>query len=569
MKKNISVNIFGTLYPIDEDAYELLQKYNENMRRYYSRREDGDEIADDVEHRVAELLSELRASGVMAITIEHVKEIITRIGDPQEMDDAETSGPDDVRGPHEATGTGSAHADGGSSRTEGGRREFSGTYTGSESSRRADSEPQDEGYSTRKLFRDPEDKLLGGVLSGVSHYFGIKDPIVLRLFMIILLIISFTTFAIPYIIAWILIPEAVTPEDRLRMYGKPVSAKAINEELMRGVNNATQFVNNPQHRDTARGCLSAFFKFVLFCCAALVIFILGSIFLSLIAAIAGVSIATIFGAADTFYFDGQAFTIDTITQTVPTWLIITATASCLCIVGLPLFGLIRAITRRNTPATVVSNTTNVALVVAWVICVGIFIGSAVRIASACHGKFVSYEQDKHTQHGIYLKGSGWNILNRQGWKVAKLSGMQPYIYEWGIMPDGDEAEFISIKAKDNPNDLAYNLRQQKHLHAGDYKIYADVRADGEGNALFVVTKQGKDTIRVDIPKYEKKQNDISDEEVIADSNDGKSLWQHVEGTFHLDKDQEVDFGITNDSRLSVSPWNGRGIDIANVSISRR
>ena len=47
MKKNITVNIFGTLYPIDEDAYELLQKYNDNMRRYYSQREGGDEIADD------------------------------------------------------------------------------------------------------------------------------------------------------------------------------------------------------------------------------------------------------------------------------------------------------------------------------------------------------------------------------------------------------------------------------------------------------------------------------------------------------------------------------------------
>ena len=63
MKKNISVNIFGTLYPIDEDAYDLLLKYNENMRRYYSRMEDGEEIADDIEHRVAELLSELRSAG--------------------------------------------------------------------------------------------------------------------------------------------------------------------------------------------------------------------------------------------------------------------------------------------------------------------------------------------------------------------------------------------------------------------------------------------------------------------------------------------------------------------------
>ena len=87
MKRNISVNIFGVLYHIDEDAYELLQQYNENMRRYYSKREGGEEIADDVEHRVAELLSELQSKGVLAITIDHVKEIIERIGDPQEMDD--------------------------------------------------------------------------------------------------------------------------------------------------------------------------------------------------------------------------------------------------------------------------------------------------------------------------------------------------------------------------------------------------------------------------------------------------------------------------------------------------
>ena len=91
MKKNISVNIFGTLYPIDEDAYELLKRYNDNMRRYYSQRDGGDEIVDDVEHRVAELLSELRSNGAEAITIEHVKEIIQRIGDPQQMDDTEES----------------------------------------------------------------------------------------------------------------------------------------------------------------------------------------------------------------------------------------------------------------------------------------------------------------------------------------------------------------------------------------------------------------------------------------------------------------------------------------------
>ena len=87
MKKNITINLFGALYAIDEDAYELLKKYEENMRAYFSRKEGGAEIADDIENRVAELFAELKAAGVEAVTIEHVEDIIRRIGNPEEMDD--------------------------------------------------------------------------------------------------------------------------------------------------------------------------------------------------------------------------------------------------------------------------------------------------------------------------------------------------------------------------------------------------------------------------------------------------------------------------------------------------
>lgn len=60
MKKNITVNLFGTLYAIDDDACKLLEQYLDNMRSYFSKREGGDEITDDIEHRVAELFSELK-----------------------------------------------------------------------------------------------------------------------------------------------------------------------------------------------------------------------------------------------------------------------------------------------------------------------------------------------------------------------------------------------------------------------------------------------------------------------------------------------------------------------------
>lgn len=85
MKENIQVNLFGTIYHMDKDAYELLKKYEDNMRQYFSRREDGDEIADDIEHRVAELIEDLRQNGTEAITIEHVEDIIRRIGRPEDL----------------------------------------------------------------------------------------------------------------------------------------------------------------------------------------------------------------------------------------------------------------------------------------------------------------------------------------------------------------------------------------------------------------------------------------------------------------------------------------------------
>lgn len=95
MKKNIAVNISGVLYPIDEDAYELLKRYLDNMRAYFSRQEGGKEIADDIESRAAELMGELHGGNNTPVTIEDVQYIINRIGSPEELggvydDDART-----------------------------------------------------------------------------------------------------------------------------------------------------------------------------------------------------------------------------------------------------------------------------------------------------------------------------------------------------------------------------------------------------------------------------------------------------------------------------------------------
>ena len=78
MKKNISINICGTIYAIDEDAYQLLENYLQSMKNYFRNEEGGDEIADDIEHRVAELLDEL-AEGIHLVGIGDVVHTIHHI----------------------------------------------------------------------------------------------------------------------------------------------------------------------------------------------------------------------------------------------------------------------------------------------------------------------------------------------------------------------------------------------------------------------------------------------------------------------------------------------------------
>ena len=94
MKKNITINLCGRLYQIDEDAYEILQQYINSLRSVFGKSEGGDEIVDDIEARIAELFDELKQSGTEAITIDHVKDIIVRIGEPEQLaGDDESSEP--------------------------------------------------------------------------------------------------------------------------------------------------------------------------------------------------------------------------------------------------------------------------------------------------------------------------------------------------------------------------------------------------------------------------------------------------------------------------------------------
>ena len=229
MKKNISTNIFGTIYAIDEDAYQLLENYLQSMKSYFQRQEGGEEIADDIEHRVAELLWERKEQGMEAVNIETVKEIIEKIGNATDIDDeANTENRENTT---EDTGNAADIPEGGNM----------------EDSKKP--ERQNDFFNRlrdrvrhKRLYRNTDDKMIGGVCSGLAEYFEVGDVTVWRLLTVILTVffasIHFPprcfSFIIPmlYILLLIITPRAVTPEDKLRMKGREVNPNTLKDQIV-------------------------------------------------------------------------------------------------------------------------------------------------------------------------------------------------------------------------------------------------------------------------------------------------------------------------------------------------
>ncbi|MGL5272190.1 MAG: HAAS signaling domain-containing protein, partial [Phocaeicola sp.] len=89
MRKTLTINLGGTVYTINEDAYELLESYLEALRAHFSSSKEGEEIVNDIELRISEIFSEHLARGVQVIDYIHVEKVIARMGKPEEMEKEE------------------------------------------------------------------------------------------------------------------------------------------------------------------------------------------------------------------------------------------------------------------------------------------------------------------------------------------------------------------------------------------------------------------------------------------------------------------------------------------------
>lgn len=168
MKKVININLGGRLINIEEEAWARLQQYIESLKTHFANEEGRDEIIGDIENRIAEIFADKQKKGIAAIETSDVEEVIASIGRPEDFDD----------------------------NTENDTKTTSGTQ----------SEKQQGTHVKRgRLYRNSDDKAIGGVCSGIAAYFNIDVSLVRIIWA--LLVFAGGTGLLLYILLWIVIPE--------------------------------------------------------------------------------------------------------------------------------------------------------------------------------------------------------------------------------------------------------------------------------------------------------------------------------------------------------------------------
>ncbi len=289
MKKVININFQGRVIPIEETAYEILKRYIESLRQFFANEEGKEEIINDIESRIGELFDEQLKKGSSCITDADVETVIASIGRPEdfEADDAEYQG-----AKTSTTGNRTYASDAGPQqgfvRHERFYRDENNKLVGGVCAGLANyfgidklvvrilfviftfafafgivaylilwvaipsSASEKIGSYRKRLFRDPEIKLIGGVCGGLSSYFGVNVWIPRVLFLIPFLtfatnwnhwgVFNFPNFInlsfspgamILYIILWLVIPEATSTSDKLEMKGEKVDLNSIKNTIQK------------------------------------------------------------------------------------------------------------------------------------------------------------------------------------------------------------------------------------------------------------------------------------------------------------------------------------------------
>lgn len=578
MKKNITLNMLGRLYAIDEDAYGLLQQYIDTLRSYFAHKPDGKEIADDIEARIAELFDDLKAQGVEAINIQHVQDIITRIGDPKEMDEDEPKEEETAEQDEEQ-----------SEETSTVNRLKEEVVAYFDRLRK----------SGKRLYRDPSDKKITGLLAGCARYFG-GDPLWWRLACVLLVFITFNTslssgmltpftwtplwLVLIYFMISIITPVAQNPEDRLKMKGKDVTPQSLAQEVTEEHVQA----DIPQTRQSgAIGCLGGFFKIIL---------LLMKGFLILVCIFAGLVLVTLLAALivlltmPDLFGDIEFATL--YSSAVSPALSVVCVVSMAGVLFIPLYCGIHSIlsntkklTPMGTPQRLMwAGVWTASLIVA--IVSGIAIGARISIAEEKQDNLRHEAYIKaNTHNGVFINETDWDFLNQGGWYLLVApSNREDHYTSNGEYYTGNQ----NVRYLDGYSDWGLNYqveREKTDVAPGTYTLSVVARTNGKGAYVYAIADGHKYMVEIpangntsgNIWAEVKRRLSIADSlssdpdrtyyQNIVEANDGNGYgWNRIELKNIRSTKGSVRYGVSTKTSFTGTTFAGQWVSAADFSL---
>ncbi len=203
MKQITHINLGGHPVTIDVDAFELLSRYLDSLEAHFADSPGKDEIMSDIETRLAELFKE-HIHPRTIVSLPDVKAAIDIMGTP-DMFGAET-------------------------------------FFDRDEAPKSDLHTHAGPRPGRKLFRDPDNKVIAGVCSGLAAYFGLQDPIWIRLLFVVTTLIGMASIPV-YILLWIIMPVPKTAADKLAMRGEPVNVQKIADTIISQIESLSEKID--------------------------------------------------------------------------------------------------------------------------------------------------------------------------------------------------------------------------------------------------------------------------------------------------------------------------------------
>ena len=488
MKKNITINLCGRLFQIDEDAYELLQQYIESLRASFGKEEGGEEIVNDIEARIAELFAELRQQGVEAITIDHVKDIITRIGRPEEL-------------------TGDNDSDGKDGKSGHKYDSFRTAANGFRDNLRART-------NGKRLYRNPNDKMLAGVLSGLATYTG-TDVTWWRIGYALLFLgsnfflfplfklfhlggfffslnISFILF---YIALAIAMPEAKKPKEMLEMEGKDVTPQNLADVVV-------EDKRQPEPKGHMRGCLSVVLKMLMGIFVAFLA-VFGLVLLGCFLVIAG-TLLFIFLVPGEFRhnlpFDLGYLNLAE-TFYIHPWAVAVFIVSLLLALFIPIYAIAHMLLAKAGKIQAMGTAQRIGWIIIWL--------AAMLAIFPSIGVIQSFN-NWHRQE-VMAEEQGWmtdvarDYLNEHKMWIEKRHHCYANFVKSGEYFTGDSTvTYIDVEMW-GPEDSRYmqlsSLEEQ--VDSGTYRVSCNARADGGGVCLFATAFDNAVKATIMVPAYGK------------------------------------------------------------------